>query len=166
MRAFINSLITILLIGVASLLACQRPNATKELKAVADAYLKIWNTGDVEMLGAVADSNIVFHENARPIVGLDSLKKYIAALRTIYPDFTLVVNEEIYVSDKAAVRWTVTATPTDSGIYPGTGKQVRVIGISFLHFAYGKVKEEWAMWDNQSWLEQLGFSFVPAESKK
>lgn len=166
MKARINTLSTILLIGVLSLLGCERPDVANELKPIADAYIKIWNTGNIEALDAVADSNIVFHENATSIVGLDSVKKYIAAVRTVYPDFRLVVDEEIYGLDKAAVRWTVTATYAGPGRYPVPGKQVRSNGISFVRFANGKVREEWAVWDNQSWLEQLGFTFVPAERER
>jgi predicted ester cyclase len=49
---------------------------------------------------------------------------------------------------------------------PPTGKSVKIWGISIIHLADGKITEEWAGFDNQSFMEQLGFTMTPPSEKK
>ena len=44
---------------------------------------------------------------------------------------------------------------------PPTGKQIKIWGISILHFANGKLTREYVSFDNQPLMEQLGFTMVP-----
>ncbi|NOX87146.1 MAG: ester cyclase, partial [Chlorobi bacterium] len=64
-------------------------------------------------------------------------------------------------NNAAAARWTITATNTGSGSHPPTGKRIEVPGISIIHFADGKIKDEWIASNNFYWLKQLGFTLVP-----
>ena len=63
----------------------------------------------------------------------------------------------IHSRNKAAAKWTIEATNTGQGWHPPTGKHVEVIGISILHFADGKIKDEWIASNNLYWLQQLGY---------
>jgi len=60
----------------------------------------------------------------------------------------------------------LTGTNTGSGEMPPTGKSVKIWGISIIHLADGKITEEWAGFDNQSFMEQLGFTMTPPSEKK
>ena len=93
--------------------------------------------------------------------GIELFKESVTRLRKAYPDFNIEMNEIVYDIDKAAARWTITATNTGEGSFPPTGKHVEVIGISIVHFENGKIKDEWIASNNIYWLQQLGFSIVP-----
>ena len=49
---------------------------------------------------------------------------------------------------------------------PPTGKPVNFWGVSILHFANGKITEEWASFDTQSLMKQLGFTMMPPAAEK
>jgi predicted ester cyclase len=63
--------------------------------------------------------------------------------------------------DKIAALWTITATNTDPGSHPLTGKHVEVMGMSIIHFENGKIKDEWIASNDGYWLQQLGFKLAP-----
>ena len=80
------------------------------------------------------------------------------------PIFThqpLTIDEEVYSDNKAIIRWTFTGTNTGESEMPPTGKQIKIWGISILHFANGKLTREYVSFDNQPLMEQLGFTMVP-----
>ena len=145
----------------------QQPDASQKLKPIVDRFIKVWNTGNLDELDAIIDSRFVRRVNLLPDVeGIDGLKKVISGFRTAYPDFKIVVNDEVYAEPKSAARWTVTGTNTGSGEMPPTGKSVKVWGITFLHFADGKITEEWVGYDNQSLVEQLGYKMASPSGSK
>lgn len=107
------------------------------------------------------------HENLRPNVeGVDGIGKVISGLRAAFPDLKVVVDEEIYGENRAALRWTFTGTNTGSGEMPPTGKAVRAWGIEIIHFANGKITEQWVAYDNQSVMQHLGFTMTPPAAAK
>lgn len=55
----------------------------------------------------------------------------------------------------AAVRWTIKAAKTNPVWYPSTRRPVEVMGISILHFADNKIKDEWIASNNLDWSQQL-----------
>ena len=143
---------------------CQQPDASKELKPITDAYVEAWNTGNLDPLDAIIDSQFVRHVSSASKTGavdLDSLKRVISNFRTTYPDFHLTLDEEIFVGDKSVGRWTYTATNTGPGGILPTGMKITTTGISILHFKNGKIIEEWAESDNLTAMLQLGFTLTP-----
>lgn len=168
MKQLINTILKtgslFLLIALIFTAGCQqqKPDATQRLKPLTDKYVEVWNTGNLDELDAIMDSNYTYHANNLPDVhGIDGLKKVITSFRTAYPDFKLVLEDELFSENKAAGRWHITGTNTGAGEMPPTGKSVDFWGISILHVADGKLKEEWASYDNQSLMEQLGFTMMP-----
>jgi predicted ester cyclase len=95
--------------------------------------------------------------------GIDSLKQLVTYYRTAYPDFHITVDEEIYSEDRVALLWTINATNTGPGIYPPTGKQINLQGMSIYHFSEGKIFDEWVAGNNLLWFQQLGFTLSPPE---
>ncbi len=149
---------------------CQqpKPDPSQELKPLVDKYVEVWNGGNLSELDAIMDSNYIYHSNKLPEVnGIDGLKNVVSAFRTAYPDLKLVLADAVYTDNKAVGRWVITGTNTGAGAMPPTGKSVSFWGIAIIHIADGKLKEEWTAFDNQSLMEQLGFTMMPpAASKK
>ncbi|OGU71005.1 MAG: hypothetical protein A2V93_02605 [Ignavibacteria bacterium RBG_16_34_14] len=158
---FLN--ISILIATFVFIAGCQqqKPDPSQELKTLVDKYIEVWNNGNLSELDAIMDSNYVHHSNQSPDVDIDDLKKVISGFRTAYPDVKLVWEDEIYSENKSAGRWIFTGTNTGPGEMPPTGKSVRIWGESILHYANGKITEEWTVYDNQSLMEQLGYTMMP-----
>ena len=143
-------------------IGCQQQDASQELKPISKVFTEAWNTGNLDPLDDIIDPHFVMLEGSdTSAVGLDSLKQVITAIRTTYPDFHITVDEAIYVGDKGASRWSITATNTGPGDFPPTGKQVTVTGISFVRFANGKIVEERVEYNVLSWVLQLGYTLTP-----
>jgi hypothetical protein len=90
----------ILLVSVGLLIGCQAPDpvreATAKLKPVVDTYIHAWNTGNLDTLNAICDPQVVAYVGmTSEYRGLDSLKRFIAGTRTMYPDFKVTVEEEL-----------------------------------------------------------------------
>ena len=140
----------------------QKTDFSQKLKPLADKYVEVWNTGNLEELDRIFDPQFVRRANLLPDVnGVDGLKKLMSGFRTAYPDLKIVLSDEVYSENKAAARWTFTGTNTGPGEMPPTGKSVKIWGISILHFANGKITEEIVAYDNQSFMEQLGYTMTP-----
>ncbi len=141
---------------------CQQQDTSKEWEPISDVYVEAWNTGNLDLLDEVIDPQFVrLTGSDTTVVGLDSLKQYIIAVRTTYPDFHLTIDEVIYVGDRGAARWSITATNTGPGDFPPTGKQVIVTGIGFIRFAHGKMVEQRVEYNVLSWMLQLGYTLTP-----
>jgi predicted ester cyclase len=93
------------------------------------------------------------------------MKEVMTGFRTAFPDLRITIDNEIYAENSAVIRWTFSGTNTGSGDMPPTGKSVDVWGISIFHFANGKLTKEIVAYNNQSFMEQLGFTMMPAEKK-
>jgi len=146
---------------------CQQQDHSQNLKPLIDKDVAAWNTGNFQELDSILDPRIIRHENLKPPVeGIDGIKKLIAGIRSAYPDFKVVLDEVTFGEDKAVVRWTVTGTNTGPGEMPPTGKAVKLWGIDVVHFANGKITERWVAYDNQSVMEQLGFTLAPPAAAK
>lgn len=140
----------------------QQKDYSKELKPIIERGVAVWNNGNLEDAEEIWASNVVRSANDQPDVeGIEGLKAVINSFRTAFPDAKLIVDEEIYSENKAIIRWTFTGTNTGEGEMPATGNQIEFWGISILHFENGKLTREDVAFDNQSFMEQLGFTMVP-----
>ena len=157
-----------LIIALIFTIGCQqpKPDPSVELKPLTDKYVEVWNGANLDELDAIMASDYTYHSNKLPAVnGIDGLKKVVTSFRTAYPDLKLVLEDAIYSENKAVGRWHITGTNTGAGEMPPTGKSVDFWGIAILHIVNGKLKEEWTAFDNQSLMEQLGFTLLPPSEK-
>jgi predicted ester cyclase len=147
---------------------CQKPSdPSQTLKPLVNKYVEMWNGGNLQEMDSILDPHFVRHVNLAPDVeGIDGMKKAISGFRTAYPDLKIALNDEIYSENKSTGRWTLTGTNTGSGEIPPTGKSVMVWGLSVLHYANGKIKEEWVGFDNQALMGQLGYTMTPPSDPK
>ena len=145
----------------------QQKDYSKELQPLTDKYVEVWNGGNPDSLDAIMSKDFVYHSNSSPDAnGIEGIKKVIASFRTAYPDAKLVREEVIFSENKAAARWAITGTNTGPGEIPPTGKSVSIWGESIIHYENGKITEEWVAFDNQSMMEQLGYTMIPPSEKK
>jgi steroid delta-isomerase-like uncharacterized protein len=141
----------------------QKPDPSEELKPILEKGVAIWNNGNLDEVGEVWDESVVRIVNQLPDVnGVDGMKKAISDFRTAFPDLELTSEEEIYSDNKATLRWSFTGTNTGPGEMPPTGKSVEIWGITIIHFSNGKVTREIVAYDNQSLMEQMGFTMIPS----
>jgi predicted ester cyclase len=155
--------IAVLLIVFFMIIGCQQQkDYSKELKPLVDKYNSAWETGNVGSFDDIFHPDFVRHADASTSAqGLDELKKILKEFHMAYSDKKLISEEEIYTKDKFVGRWSYTITNTGPGEMPPTGKTVKTWGINIIHFKDGKIIEEWDAFDNQTFLEQLGYSIIP-----
>lgn len=164
-RLYSILIVLAMLIAIVAVSGCQaQKDASKTLGPIVQSYADVWNSGDMQKLDAVADTNFVRHASPTSQAGaanLDSLKKVIANFRKMYPDAKVTVDEGVYAGNACAVRWTFTGTNSGAADSTLAGKKVTVSGISFFHVANGKLTEEWVSADNLGTMMQLGYKLVP-----
>jgi steroid delta-isomerase-like uncharacterized protein len=164
-NTFVGTTFILLIMGFIFLSGCQQQkDYSSELKPLVDKYVEVWNTGDVDELDAIMVDSFVRHAESTSADGLENLKKLITGSRSAFPDIQLVLVDEIFTDNRFAARFSFTATNTGPGQFPPTGKSVEVWGVVIAHFENGKLTEEWVGYDNQAFLEQLGFTMMlPSE---
>jgi len=132
------------------------PAANKEiLRRTLDDF---WNQGDVGIIDELYAIDYLGHDpSGLHGATLEEFRQSASGLFTAFPDFHLVLNDEVIDGDKIAKRWTVTGTHKGQfmGI-PPTGNHIAITGISFYRIADGKVVETWWSSDALGMLGQLG----------
>jgi steroid delta-isomerase-like uncharacterized protein len=132
------------------------PAANKEIfyRTIND----FWNQGDEGVIDELYAVDYLGHDpSGLHGATLEEFKQSAAGLFTAFPDFHLVLNDEIVEGDKIAKRWTVTGTHKGElmGI-PPTENHITITGISFYRIADGKIVETWWSSDALGMLQQLG----------
>lgn len=159
-----NNLRVLALLPLSAILnaGCAQPDPSDSLKPLVDRYVRAWNTGDLQGLEQIVDSQFELRMSPRfeATRSLDSLKSAITYWRTAYPDFTIALDEIIYAPNVITVRWTIRATNSGPGSHPPTGKTVVVPGMSIIHVSAGKIKDEWISSNDLYWAQQLGFTLT------
>jgi steroid delta-isomerase-like uncharacterized protein len=178
MRRF--SLVVILFLGFAALMAPQTASPTKAQSATPAAACSItteaeneatarrWhdeavNQHNPDVLDEIAASDIIQHAGTFPDgVGLDHAKAVLGFLITGFPDVKHTIEDVIIKDDRVVIRWTATGTQTGEfqGIAP-TGKQVTWTGVNIYRFECGKIVEVWSELDGIGRLQQLGVMGTP-----
>ena len=143
----------------------QKTDSDKEMKALADKSIEVWNGGSLSLFDEILSSEYVYHGNdAIDIIGIDASKERVTSIRTSFPDFKVTLNELIITGDKGVVRWTMTGTNTGPfGELPPTGKKISVSGVNISHVVDGKISENWQFYNQALFYTQLGFTLTPPE---
>jgi predicted ester cyclase len=123
-------------------------------KAIVRGYMsEVVNKGNLAAFDGYFSPDVVMNNSKdlkRQLAGIQSL-------RSAFPDFQLVIEDQIAEGDKVVTR--VTFQGTHRGEYRGaapTGKQVRYSGIAIDRIVDGKVVEMWHVADTLSLLQQIG----------
>jgi steroid delta-isomerase-like uncharacterized protein len=133
-------------------------------RQLALRWFAAMNAGD---LGAVVDELFApgyrLHVTGGPrdARGPAAIRAVIGGYRAAFPDLRFTVHETAAEGDTVCVRWTAEGTHRGPlmGVEP-SGARARWTGISWLHFADGRVAEDWVENDVVGMMQQLGA--VPA----
>ncbi len=126
---------------------------------LVDLQLELWNTGNPELLTQVyCESSERFDpNNAEPARGPQQIAKYIAEIRTAFPDFRIAFDETINEGDQFVYCWSCTGTHRgDFQGIPATGKKVQMTGVTLERISGGRVVQERVYFDRLSLLQQIG----------
>lgn len=130
---------------------------------------KAWNQGDLAICDELLAPTFVTHNSGAPDQrGISEAKQFIGALRATFPDVHYTIEELLTQNESCAARLLMTGTQTGPlefmpGVpsIPPTGKHVSLPVSILVHFANGKVTEQWSFVDRMSLMEQLGAAPVP-----
>lgn len=130
---------------------------------------KAWNKGDLAICDELLAPTFVSHNAGAPDQrGIQEAKQFIGALRATFPDVHYVIEELITQNDTCAARLLMTGTQNGPLEFmpkvpnlPPTGKHVTLPLSILVHFANGKVTEQWSFVDRLSLMEQLGVAPLP-----
>jgi steroid delta-isomerase-like uncharacterized protein len=131
---------------------------TKIARRVFD---EVWSRGRLELADELLAPDFVGHPIGlrEPFRGPEGAKEFIGRLREGFPDASWEIEELVAEGDRVAVRWVMTGTHDGEfmGIDP-TEAQVRIDGMTFLHFEDGKIVEGKTLQDAMSLMRTLGAS--------
>lgn len=137
-----------------------------DLKRRAFALLNAWTTGEVVPLAD--DLAPHFQEIDRPQAtahGLDGLREKIALFHRAHARVALNVRRQIVQGDQVCTRWTLTADlRTVDDPEAQAPPEVLVQGISWTHFAHGKIGKNIVHRDIVGELMQQGYQWAPGAS--
>lgn len=115
-----------------------------------------FNQGNLAVADEVLSPQIAEHQ-AGMGAGPEGLKGAITYLRSVFPDFTLTIEDTVTAGDTIWVR--MRARGTQQGPHmglPPTGKPIDIYVIDICRFEGGKMVEHWGVPDRFALLEQLG----------
>jgi steroid delta-isomerase-like uncharacterized protein len=126
-----------------------------------DAVLGMYdavNARQLDRLDDVIAPDAQFHLAHVPEpVGRDQVKADMAAYQRAFPDLEITVEDVVVSGDHAAVR--LVARGTHQGEFGGIDPTQRTIAVTetdFLHLKGGQIVEGWVLYDQFSFMAQLG----------
>lgn len=128
-------------------------------------YERVWveclNKGDLSAADTAFASDCVIHFTgvAEPLRGIGQWKDFVARFLIAFPDFHIVVEDQLVEGDRVAFRFRATGTHKGplAGI-PATGRQIAIDGVIIDRVVAGKVQERWEQIDQSLMLQQLGLA--------
>jgi predicted SnoaL-like aldol condensation-catalyzing enzyme len=124
-----------------------------DLKDIARRWLEALNSGDLTLFDTLLDPNIVDHSGFSRIHGRgrDGIKRLVAELRKIMPDWSSSVDEITVDGDRVTIRHTGTGSPPPAfrvrASRPVADKptpKVRLQLVSTIRIDQGRIVEHWA----------------------
>lgn len=138
-----KKVITITALAVLVIAAsCQKPVATKAQKPILNKYLEASNNKvNPHHLDATLDLKIaqfVSSIYSLDFAGIDSLKKGIADLMNMFPDFHVIVEDEVYADNISSTRYTWIGAYNRPPHLQLTGEKIKATGFNFYSLRDGK----------------------------
>ncbi|MGA8440474.1 MAG: ester cyclase [Candidatus Sulfotelmatobacter sp.] len=132
----------------------------ENVKLMRRWFQEVWNEGKTQTVYDLLSQNSVAKGQGGPeeeIHGPAEFVQFVDRIRAAFSDINLKVEEAFGAQDKVVVRWSGTMTHRGDGLgVPGTGKPVRIGGISIARILEGKIVEGWDNWDQLAMWEQIG----------
>jgi steroid delta-isomerase-like uncharacterized protein len=131
---------------------------------VARFYAAVWNEGRVAAAADFVADDYAYHDPAVPAVppGPAGVAQVVAAMRRVFPDLVVSLDEVVATGDRVVVRFT--ARGTHRGTWwgaEGTGRVVATTGIAVHRVVDGRIAETWVSRDGLGLAMQVGLVVVP-----
>lgn len=128
---------------------------TNMLDRVTDAWVRAWSNGETEAFEELAAPDYRRHSKTGP-EELDEVVRQITESYNAFTDFHVEVLHAIEDDNLVAIHWRSTGTHTGEFMgVPPTGREVTVVGASFLQHADGKITQESTVWDPREMLSAM-----------
>lgn len=131
----------------------------EDIQRIVDSVLELWNTGNAEVTKRLYAESAERYDPTppEPARGPQQIARFVAEVRTAFPDFKLEIKRRVAEGDQLVTQWTCTGTQKGEfqGI-PATGKRINLTGVALTRIENGKVVEERVYFDRLTMLEQLG----------
>jgi len=100
---------------------------------------------------------VILHSPSGDSTGLAAVGQTVERVHALFPGHHFIVDDVVVNDDKAAARWTMTATNSApiAGIAP-TGRPITQQAIVFYRFEGGKIAELWIQLDQVGVFRQIG----------
>ena len=126
--------------------------------------LEAFNQGKLEVIDEVIADNHIDHAVLPPGLppGKEGLKLLAKGLRSAFPDLKITIDLQVAEGDLVVAHATTTGTMKgEFAGMPPSGKTATWESIHIARVKDGKVVEHWAVQDQLSMLQQLGFVPMP-----
>lgn len=133
--------------------------AEVQMQATIDTVIQAWDTGNTDLLDAVAAPDLERTAPDRNTTNLAEYKNLIAEAHRAYPDFSITSDAAAVGPEGGFVQWTVTGT--DSGGDGATGNSMKATGITRYEIENGKIARELVVFDTGAVLNQLQREDMP-----
>jgi steroid delta-isomerase-like uncharacterized protein len=135
---------------------------TEENKELARGfYNEVLNSHNTAILKSFVTTDFVDHNPSPGHTGkgLDDLTAQLNEMITALPDFHVTTDLMVADEDKVVTYLTMTGTNTGPfGDMPASNKPVKFNGIDIVHIKDGKAIERWGVFDNLSFMSQMGMA--------
>jgi predicted ester cyclase len=130
-------------------------------------FYQVYNDHNTSLWEQVMAPSYVGHVNGQTIPNREVGKGFVTTLLSAFPDIHYSIEDALSVGDRAAVRWSATATHRGSlfGLAP-TQKKVSLMGTTIFRVQSGQIAELWDVWDEAGLMKQLGAVGQPCATGK
>ena len=119
-------------------------------------FEEVWNQRNDGTVRELMAPGAPGHMEGMEIVGPEQFLAARAALLDAFPDIRVTVEATVAEGDDVVVRWSARATHQGDGLgIPASRKPVSFRGMSWMHFANGRVVEGWDSWNLGQLLQEL-----------
>ena len=132
----------------------------EENKEVARKCIKLWCEGNLDELDEIVAPSMVYINPVFPkeFNGIEEFKEGIKGYRSIFPDSTIEILDEVAENDRVVLYIRASAIHQGKfGIIPPTGNKVNWTAMIKYRVSNGKVVEQIDVEDFLSLLQQLDF---------
>ena len=130
-------------------------------KTICDRVWEMMETGKLDQLGEVVDTDCDFKMPGMAFKGLEPLRQMLSAYRTAFPDLRHHVRHHVEAGDTIALELEVSGThqgpmQTPKGVVPATGKKVVWDSCDYVRLRGGKIVAWHVYHDTVPFLTALG----------
>ena len=127
---------------------------------------QVINNGDYPVLDEVIHPKYVYRSPGQVLQGPEALRDMFTAYRAAFPDLHIEIEELVSAGNKAVISFTLSGTHEgDLMGMAGTGRKVKVSGMTLSYFENGKIIEEWELLDQLTLFQQLGIVSIQPDTE-